>query len=59
MNAIQLDECISSKKLVKICTQEVKISTVPFPSAIGGKGIKDPEVLQWWNTLGTTGLPHS
>jgi len=39
MNAVQLDECISSKKLVKICTQEGKISTVPFPSAIGGKGI--------------------
>ena len=52
MNTIQLDECMNSKRLIKRCATEAKIATLPFPKEFEGRGIKDPEMLQWWNALG-------
>ena len=31
---------------------EAKITTLEFPRFLRGRGIEDPELLQWWNALG-------
>ena len=37
---------------MQVCAQQGLISTLAFPKQLSGRGIEDPEMLQWWNSLG-------
>ena len=53
MRTFQLDECTNSKRLQRKCKNQGVVNVRRFPKSQRGKGVKDPQVLQWLAELTT------
>ncbi|MGA2497036.1 MAG: hypothetical protein ABSH20_04815 [Tepidisphaeraceae bacterium] len=52
MRLFQLDECLNSKLIEKICNEDGGYATHRFPKKYRGKGVQDPSILAEFFAVG-------